>query len=86
VERCCSTVVYTKPSKSTHVYYYWTVQGNWNVYKLNYGRLPLNEFKAAWLSAPVAFPDNAPQPGQDYTVLDQVAPVRDGTKCRHQDL
>lgn len=42
--------------------------------------LLLDEFKAAWLSAPVAFPDNAPQPGIDYTVLEQVAPVRDGSK------
>jgi predicted acyl esterase len=42
--------------------------------------LPLDEFKAAWLSAPVAFPNNAPQPGQDYAVLEQEAPVRDGTK------
>lgn len=42
--------------------------------------LPLDEFKAAWLSAPVAFPDNAPQPGLDYAVLEQVAPVSDGTK------
>ncbi|KIW11720.1 hypothetical protein PV08_11022 [Exophiala spinifera] len=42
--------------------------------------LPIDEFKAAWLSAPVSLPDNAPQPGQDYIVLDQVAPVRDGTE------
>lgn len=42
--------------------------------------LPMDEFKAAWLSSPVPLPDNAPQPGRDYVVLDQVAPVRDGTK------
>lgn len=42
--------------------------------------LPMDEFKAAWLSSPVPLPDNAPQPGRDYEVLDQEAPVRDGTK------
>ncbi|EXJ56087.1 hypothetical protein A1O7_09018 [Cladophialophora yegresii CBS 114405] len=41
--------------------------------------LPLDQFKAAWLSAPVPFPENAPQPGQDYQVLEQLVPVRDGT-------
>ncbi|EXJ84559.1 hypothetical protein A1O3_05228 [Capronia epimyces CBS 606.96] len=42
--------------------------------------LPLDEFKAAWLTAPVALPNNAPQPGQEYSVVDQEAPVRDGSR------
>ncbi|OAP62321.1 hypothetical protein AYL99_04524 [Fonsecaea erecta] len=42
--------------------------------------LPLEEFKAAWLSAPVPLPDNCPEPGKDYEVLDQEAAVRDGAK------
>ena len=42
--------------------------------------LPMDEFKAGWLSAPIPLPEDAPQPGKDYEVLDQQAPVRDGTK------
>ena len=41
--------------------------------------LPIDEFKAAWLSAPVLLPEDAPQPGKDYLVSDQQVPVRDGT-------
>jgi hypothetical protein len=42
--------------------------------------LPLDEFKLAWLNAPVAVPDDAPQSGKDYEVSDQQIPVRDDTK------
>jgi hypothetical protein len=42
--------------------------------------LPLEEFKATWLSAPVPLPSNAPVPGTDYLVSDRTVPVRDGTE------
>lgn len=40
----------------------------------------MGEFKAAWLSAPVPLPEDAPQLGKDYLISDQQVPVRDGTK------
>ena len=40
--------------------------------------LPLDDFKSAWLTAPVALPEDAPQPGKDYEVSDQQISVRDG--------
>ncbi|KIW84618.1 hypothetical protein Z517_00006 [Fonsecaea pedrosoi CBS 271.37] len=46
----------------------------------NLWALPLEEFKAAWLSAPVPLPDNAPEPGKDYQVLNKEAVVRDGAR------
>lgn len=42
--------------------------------------LPMDEFKTAWLNAPIALPEDAPQPGKDYQVSDQQIPVRDGAK------
>jgi hypothetical protein len=48
--------------------------------------LPTDEFKAAWLSAPVPLPEDAPQPGKDYLVSDQEVPVRDGTKVGREVL
>ena len=42
--------------------------------------LPIDEFKVAWLDAPVPLPDDPPQPGKDYEVSDQQIPVRDGAK------
>ena len=42
--------------------------------------LPMDEFKVAWLNAPVPLPDDAPQPGKDYEVSDRQIPVRDGAK------
>ena len=46
----------------------------------NLWSLPLDEFKAAWLTAPVSFPDNAPQPGRDYSVVDREVTVRDSAR------
>lgn len=43
-------------------------------------QLPMDEFKAAWLSAPVALPENAPEQGKDYEIEELQVPVRDGTK------
>lgn len=43
-------------------------------------KLPLDEFKAAWLAAPVPLPEDAPQLGVDYTTTDEEIAVRDGTK------
>jgi hypothetical protein len=42
--------------------------------------LPMDGFKAVWLSAPVPLPEDAPQPGKDYLVSDRQVPVCDGTK------
>ena len=42
--------------------------------------LPMEEFKVAWLYAPVPLPEDAPLPGKDYEVSDQQIPVRDGAK------
>jgi acetyl esterase/lipase len=42
--------------------------------------LPMDEFKVAWLNAPLVLPEDAPQPGKDYEVSDQQIPVRDGAK------
>ena len=42
--------------------------------------LPIDEFKVALANAPVPLPEDAPQPGKDYEVLEQQVPVRDGTK------
>ncbi len=42
--------------------------------------LPLDDFKIAWLTAPVALPEDVPHPGKDYEVADQQIPMRDGTK------
>jgi len=42
--------------------------------------LPMDEFKAAWLSAPVALPENPPEQGKDYEIEELQVPVRDGTK------
>ena len=40
--------------------------------------LPMDEFKAAWLSAPVPLPENAPQQGKNYEIEELQVPVRDG--------
>lgn len=42
--------------------------------------LPLDEFKNAWLTAPVGFPEGVPEPGKDYQVSDQQISVTDGAK------
>ena len=42
--------------------------------------LPLEDFKSAWLNAPLVLPEDVPQPGKDYEVEDQQVPVSDGTK------
>lgn len=42
--------------------------------------LPLDEFKTAWLTAPLVLPDGAPMPDQDYEVADQQIPMRDGAE------
>ena len=42
--------------------------------------LPLDEFKSAWLNAPLVLPEDVPQPRKDYEVEDQQATARDGTK------
>jgi hypothetical protein len=42
----------------------------------------MDEFKVAWVNAPVPLPEYAPQPGKDYDVSDQQVPVRDGTTSR----
>jgi hypothetical protein len=42
--------------------------------------LPLDEFKTAWLNAPIALPEDAPQPGRGYQVSDEQITVRDGAK------
>lgn len=43
-------------------------------------QLPMDEFKAAWLSAPVPLPEDAPVQGKDYENEELQVPVRDGTK------
>ena len=42
--------------------------------------LPIEDFKSAWVNAPLVLPDDVPQPGKDYEVEDREASVRDGTK------
>ena len=42
--------------------------------------LPLDDFKNAWLTAPIALPEGVPEPGKDYQVSDQQIPMRDGAK------
>lgn len=42
--------------------------------------LPLDEFKAGWLNAPVNLPENAPKPDEDYVVEYKESTVRDGAK------
>jgi len=43
-------------------------------------QLPMDEFKAAWLSAPVPLPEDAPLQGKDYEIEELQVPVTDGTK------
>jgi acetyl esterase/lipase len=42
--------------------------------------LPLDEFKTAWLTAPLVLPGGAPEPGKDYEVADQQIPMKDGAE------
>jgi hypothetical protein len=42
--------------------------------------LPLEEFKSAWLTAPVALPADVPQPGKDYEVADTEMTLAEGAR------
>ncbi|KAK4989958.1 hypothetical protein LTR50_002869 [Elasticomyces elasticus] len=43
-------------------------------------QMPMDEFKMAWLTTPPALPPNCPVPGKHIEIVDQKAPVRDGTQ------